>query len=308
MTCGDVRDHAPAFVLGALDLDEEQAVSAHLESCPDAHAEFAEYAAAVTVLTESVPLVEPPPALKGRILAAAARDLEERRRLDVTTASAAATVGAAEVGVPATPAHIEAAAPPAPAGRRAPETADHAPARVGLREFFDMLLGRTRGAWTMRAVAVVAIVALAGWNLALQGELAGTRSYQNRLDEALALAQLPGAQLALLAPPEGGNGPRGVAVMPPTGQGRLVMTGLRPTSGNQVYEAWAILDGQSPVPVGGFRVGADGIGYFDEMPPAGGEAVVVAITLEPGPNPTAPSSDPISLGLSAPVATVPSAA
>lgn len=278
MTCAEVRDLAPAYLLGALEAVEEAAVSEHLAMCPEAHAELEAMATGVAALVASVPLIEPRPALKGRILAAAAADLKERRLAD-------------ELRAP-----VALAAPTAPT---APGVAGRSGARDpgGLRGLFDRLLGRTPGAWAMRVVAVVAIVALAGWNLALQGELAGTKSYQQRLDEALALARQPGAQLALLAPAGGGAGPSGVAVMPAGGQGRLVMSGLAPTRGSQVYEAWTILEGQAPVPVGGFTVGPDGNGYLDAMPPAGDATVIVAVTLEPAPNPSAPSSDPISLGV-----------
>lgn len=283
MTCAEVRDLAPAYLLRALEADEEAAVSEHLATCPESHAEFAALGAGVAALAESVPLVEPPAGLKGRILAAAAKDLEERRLAEAAPAPVAPAVVPTRAPSPATPGVSE------------------APRSGGMRAFLDALVGRTPGAWAMRAVAVVAIVALAGWNLALQGELAGTKSYQQRLDEALALARQPGAQLALLAPAGGGTGPSGIAVMPPSGQGRLVMSGLAPTIGSQIYEAWAILEGQAPVPVGGFTVGKDGVGYFDAMPAAGEHSVIVAITLEPAPNPSAPSSDPISLGVAAPI-------
>ena len=291
MTCADVRDMAPAYVLGALDPIEEDAVRAHLEGCAEAHEELAELSAGVTVLAESVQLVEPPPALKGRIMAAAKRDLEEGM--------------AAGSPAPARPAFVpaEQSEPVRTAPRRQVRPRAGIGDRGGFGTFLASLFGGSPAAVAMRAVAVVAIVALAGWNLALQSELGRTRSYQDRVDEVLTLARLPGAQLALLAPAGTGGttGPSGVAVMPPSGTGRLVMSGLRPTTGSQLYQAWAILDGQAPIPVGGFSAGADGVGYFDAMPAAGTDPVTVAITLEPGPNPTAPTSDPVSIGVSAPV-------
>jgi hypothetical protein len=146
-------------------------------------------------------------------------------------------------------------------------------------------------------VAVAILLVLGGWNLLLQAELAGSRSYQDQVEEALALARQPGSQVALLGPPEGTSGPTGIAVLPANGEGRLVMTGLAPTSGSQVYEAWTILEGQAPIPVGGFTVGADGVGYVADLPAAGTGPLIVAVTLEPAPNPTAPSSAPISLGV-----------
>ena len=78
MTCDDVREMAGAFVLGALEPDDEAAVRAHLATCPEAHDEMGELGGAVAALAETVPQVEPPAALKGRIMAAAAADLGTR--------------------------------------------------------------------------------------------------------------------------------------------------------------------------------------------------------------------------------------
>ena len=78
LTCDEVRELAGSFVLGALDADEEAAVREHLATCPEAHEEIAELGGVLPALAESVPVVEPPAGLKGRIMAAAAADLEER--------------------------------------------------------------------------------------------------------------------------------------------------------------------------------------------------------------------------------------
>src|SRR5829696_5041441 len=75
MTCDEIRDLAPAYVLGALERDEERAVAEHLRTCPDVHAEIAELGSVVPYLDETVPLVEPPASLRERILSAAADDL-----------------------------------------------------------------------------------------------------------------------------------------------------------------------------------------------------------------------------------------
>ena len=74
LSCDDVREMAGSFVLGALPDAEDAAVRQHLASCSDAHAEMAELGSVLSVLDASVPVVEPPVGLKGRILAAAAAD------------------------------------------------------------------------------------------------------------------------------------------------------------------------------------------------------------------------------------------
>jgi hypothetical protein len=78
LTCDEVRELAGAFVLGALEPAEDAAVRAHLATCDQAHAEIAELGGVLPVLAESVPVVEPSAALKGRIMAAAAADLAGR--------------------------------------------------------------------------------------------------------------------------------------------------------------------------------------------------------------------------------------
>jgi anti-sigma factor RsiW len=284
LTCDEIRDLAPAYVLGALERDEEAAVTEHLRTCPDVHREVAELGEMTAYLDETIPLVEPPASLRGRILAAAADDLATRQAADAP---------APAVTTP-TPKPAPLSATAAPARTTSRETAD----RVSL----DDARARRRnwGAWVVGLAAVLAIVALGAWNVSIQQQLNDTRTYQQRLSAALAQAGQPGSQVAVLASTTPGSGLGGIAVMPATGNGSLVVTGLAPTTGTQVYEAWAILQGQPPTPVAGFKVGADGVGYFDKMPSATGETLTVAITLEPQPNPSAPSSAPIAAGIAAP--------
>lgn len=269
LTCDEIRDLAPAYVLGALERDEEAAVTEHLRDCPDAHAEMRELGEVTAYLDATVPIVEPPPSLRGRILAAAAGDLAARQA----------------TGAPARPVSV-----PLPLPDRV-SPIDRARARR-----------RDWRAWTVGLAAALAIIALGAWNVTIQQQLGETRSYQQRLSAALAQAGLPGSQVAIIASTSAGGGPGGIAVLPATGDGTLVISGLAPTSAAQVYEAWSIVEGHPPTPVAGFRVGPDGVGYVDRMPRASGERVTIAITLEPAPNPTAPSSAPIAAGIASPPA------
>lgn len=269
LTCDEVRDLAASFVLGALDADEAAAVRAHLATCTDPHAEMAELGSVLAVLAESVPVVEPPAALKGRIMAAAAADLDARK--SVTTPSE----GAATPSEPA-------AAP------RALPTAGERQARAARRT-------SSIGTWALRIAAVLAIVALAGWNLLLQGQLNEARTYEQDVAAVLDAAGQPGSLTAILHG-EGGNGPAGLAAVGSDGVVKLAMRDLPPTQGDQVYEAWVIgVDGK-PVALGGFRVGPSGTAFFEGSGLPTEDGIVLALTLEPGPGATAPSSPPVSAG------------
>ena len=72
----------------------------------------------------------------------------------------------------------------------------------------------------------------------------------------------PGAVTAVLAPTETG-GPRGLAAVSSNGDVTMAMQDLVPTSGNEVYEGWAIVGEAAPVPLGGFTVGDAGTGRLD---------------------------------------------
>ena len=60
--------------------------------------------------------------------------------------------------------------------------------------------------------------------------------------------------------------------------------------------AWAILPDTAPAPLGSFQVGASGSGYLEAPGLPTTPGMVLALTREPGPGATAPSSDPVSVG------------
>jgi anti-sigma-K factor RskA len=147
LTHEQVLDLAAAFVLGALDPEEEQAVRDHLASCELPHDEIAELGGVVPYLAEAVEQVEPPASLKARIMAAAAEDLEARRRQAPVVSPRAAEPDLVQF--------------PSPEERDARRRTS--------------VIG-----WALRIAAVLVIAALGAWNLRLQQDLDATRHDLNQ--------------------------------------------------------------------------------------------------------------------------------
>ena len=200
MSCDDVREQAAAFVLGALTPAEEREVRDHLATCPEAHAEFAELGGVVPALAESVEQVEPPPALRDRIMAAAAADLAAR-------------------GAGARP---ERRARAGPRAARACRDRRHRSDRSAARR-------APRFGWALGIAAALAIAALGAWNVGLRSQLSDAQAYQQRVDQVLAIARTPGAVFAVLAPATAGgqDGLIAIDLDRPGGDGRQGPAGHR---------------------------------------------------------------------------------
>ena len=261
MTHDDARDLAAGFVLGALEPAKEQAVREHLATCREPHDEFSVLGGVVPYLGDTVELVEPPASLKARVMAAAAADL------------------AADPGSRVSPR----------ARRRDTVTFSTRPERTRPR--------RSPLAWVTAIAAVVAIVALAGWNVMLQNQVRETGDYNRAVATVLDVAARPGSQVAILSG-AGQPGPRGIAAIGGDGSFAMTVRDLTPTAGNEVYEAWIVGSAGVPVPLGGFHVGSSGIGTFTgSVTPSAG--ATVALTREPGPGATTPTLPIISSGVAA---------
>jgi hypothetical protein len=274
LTHDEALDFAASFVLGALRDDEMAGVRAHLASCPESHDEFVELAGVVAVLQAAVQPVAPPPALKDRIMAAAAADLEARGQ----QAQRAAAVPQAR------------AAEAPPAGVPAPEGGS--PARPSLLPRDRRPFGLS---WAFGIAAVLAIALLGAWNLSLQTQLSSAQAYERQVASVLDAAARPDA-LAAVMRSASGDGPAGLAAVTSDGVMRIAMRDLAPTTGTEVYEAWLIAGEQAPVPLGEFQVGSTGIGYLETGGLPAEPGIVLALTREPNADATAPSSTPVSLG------------
>jgi hypothetical protein len=253
LTCDEVRDLAPLFAVDALDTDEMAAVREHLADCPDAHEELLAFGEAATALLETVEPVAPPPALRGRLLDAAEADLHSG---DHPASTATFPPGSI-----------------APLTRVAP--VDLAAERARRR---------SRLGWLVAVAAVIGVIALGAWNVALRQDLSAAQAYQQGVDQALALATQPGSVTAILASEDGSSS--GLAVIGADGTTRITVRGLAPTSGSQVYTAWAIDGDAAPVALGDLTVGSDGLATAAVTSPTSAPGAVIALTLKPVPGAT----------------------
>ncbi|MGA2512065.1 MAG: anti-sigma factor [Candidatus Limnocylindrales bacterium] len=239
MTCEHVRDVASGFVLGALDLDEMIAVSDHLESCPGSHPEIEELGGVLPYLAGSLQPIEPPAWLRESVMAAAQADLVARRAV-AEQATEPAPAPVALTGRQGTPSGTE--------------PISLAAARFSRR--------RRVVAWTMRVAAVVAVIALAGYALVLQGDLARAQK-ATQVDASFnyVLTQ-PDTRTAVMSATDG-SGASGLAALRPTGHIIVRLYGLTPTTGDQVYVVWLSSDAGNPIRAGSFTVDDSGTGYLE---------------------------------------------
>jgi anti-sigma factor RsiW len=258
LTHDEAIELAAPYVLGALESDEEAAVRDHLRTCPEPHAEFEEIGSVVPALAEVVEPVEPPAALKSRLLAAAA----------------------AERTAPS----LEPVAVPEPA--RAP-----APIPIDSRR-----RGPSPVSWFLVAAAGIAVVALVAVNLLTLGRLNASEQYARDVAAVLETGAQPGAVTAVLAPAEAG-GPRGLAAVGSDGTVTMAVQDLAPTTGNEVYEGWAIVGDAAPVPLGGFTVSDAGTGRLDGTGVPASPGMTLALTREPGPGAQTPTLPILTAGV-----------
>lgn len=96
LECLAADELAAAYALGALDADEDRAVSGHLATCSRDHAEARSLIEGAALVPASLPPVEPSAGLRDRLMATVAATPQEHRRRP-------AAVGAPETASPSRP-------------------------------------------------------------------------------------------------------------------------------------------------------------------------------------------------------------
>ena len=292
LSCDEVRDLAPGFVLGALEPVAMHDVRDHLATCPEPHPEMDELGGVVSYLAESVEPVEPPAELGGRIRAAIEAEVRAGQRTDAAADRLISSLGAGSEAVPAAvAASVTAPAPPAPlnpVASAAPSVAPVAASTAPIDLSSERVRRRSPLRWIVAIAAVVLIAALGAWNVGLNQQLSAAQAQQAAINQVLTLAQQPGGQAAILVPGASG-GPAGLAAVAPDGSFALSVHGLEPTTGSEVYEAWVIAPSGSPQPVGSFAVGSDGLGHLSATQVPTGTNLTVGLTREPATGATTPT-------------------
>jgi hypothetical protein len=260
ITCSHARDLAPGFVLGALERSEMAAVREHLETCPRPHPEFGDLGGVVSYIGDALVPIEPAEGLKAAVLAAAEADLKARRAAPRTAGAPILTVVSSRS-----------------------ETA------VVRRRALERLRSRRAATWLARAAAALLIVVLAGSVFALQGELNRAKASP---DPVYDIAN--GARSATLTPVGKASG-GGLAALLPSGNLHVYLSGLEPTSGDEVYMVWVSTDGGKARSAGWFTVDDSGKGYAEMNNLSVSASIWVYVCREPSRDVTRPTG-PVVVG------------
>jgi anti-sigma-K factor RskA len=248
LTCDEAEELAALCVLDMLTPQEAAPVHAHLAGCDQPHTDITRAAEAAGALALSVEPVQPPGQLRDRLMAAVAATPQVPDPLDADD-----TVAAAPRNVIA----LE-------RGRR-----------------------RARGIWIGLAAAAVIALLLGAWNLSLQRQLSDTDQQLALVRQAVAAAADPASQVASITGTEVAPGISGIAVVPASGTGYLLLEGLPALAGDQVYQAW-YLAGGAPTSAGLMDPSGTGISVLAGVDPVAGTDTI-ALTVEPAggvPQPT----------------------
>jgi anti-sigma-K factor RskA len=271
----EYREMLAAYALGALEAAEARSLEDHLAGCSECSAEVAEWSKTASALALSTESVEPSPQLRARIL-------ESVRSIPQSPTESKASDGAEADGAPKTTSNVI----------QMPEAS------------------RTRWSAAQKFGAIAAALVITALSASLFIVWTRLNSLQQQYErehtavEVLAkqvaeerevreLLTAPGAHMAQLS---GTNmaqqASARLAFDPQTGRAMLFAYNLPPAPSGKAYQLWYIADLAHPVPGGVFTTDARGGAVLhDQVPMAGRNASVFAVTLEPQGGVSAPTGD-----------------
>lgn len=250
LDCQAVDELDAAFALGALPPDEARAVIDHLATCSQPHGQLRAFVGVGEVLAMSADPVRPGSGLRDRVMASVARTPQEH----VATATREATIQ----------------------DRAADRGADD-----GWLRWLSPGVARP-----LAVAAIVAVLAVAGWNVVLQQQV-GER---DRALRAVA-ATISGGEVAFRV--DGAAG-RGYVVETPGSGAALVVADLATLPANRIYELWLLDPAGAPVAVGTFTPGSDAVAVVPIDRDLAGFATF-AVTVE-AKRVLAPTAAPVMVG------------
>ncbi|HET7077423.1 MAG TPA: anti-sigma factor [Chloroflexia bacterium] len=221
VTCREVELLLPATAAGALDVDEEETVRDHLAICPPCVKQLHDFQDTVEQLAFAVPQVDPPQALRAKVLQAIAVTAQPARGFR--------------------PVPLAAAARP-----RQPR----APGRFGAayRRFAPAAL----------AACLLLLVASGIWIGIMTQRVEMMNDTLAQQQELRDLLQQPNSQMAMLKATNPDSAASGQAIMAP-GHNRLgIMAAHLPTTGG-TYQVWLLKHGNTAPVLAGHLV-CDGAG------------------------------------------------
>jgi anti-sigma-K factor RskA len=242
LTCAEAEEMAALCVLDVLTPEEAAPVHAHLAACGEPHTDIQRAAEAAGALGSSVEPVPPPVELRDRLMTA----LADTPQVPDRVVDDAATTGPGVV-VPF---------------ERPSRTAR--PSRV---------------VWIGLAAAAVIALLLGGWNLSLQRQLSDSDQQLAVVRQALLAAADPTSRVATLTGTDAAPGASGIAVVPASGTGYLVLRDLPALPVDQVYQAW-YLAGGVPTSAGVMDPSTSGLTVMAGLQPVAGTDTI-ALTIEP---------------------------
>lgn len=272
MTCDRIRELASGFVLGALDTSEMIEVARHLDTCSRPHPEIRDLGGVLPYIAESLEPIEPPAWLRESVLAAARADLAARRRTAPAVLPSAVTTQEPEPEISSVP---------------AAQIIPFGPIRVSRR--------RRAMTWATRVAAAVAVVALAGYAVVLQGDL--DKAHRSQAEDANLnyMWSQPDTLKAVLTASDGSSA-SGMAALRPNGHIIVRAHNLAATGGDQVYTVWLRSGGGLPVKAGNFTVDDSGSGGLEVENVSTSANLWVFVCREPNGNVTKPTGPMVVSG------------
>ena len=262
MTHDELRDLSGGYALGALSEAERRAFEAHLSTCPECAEEVRGFAAVAAGLAQGVPQVDPPAALRERVLREAiaaprpAAGVEARSSRGLLTfLSAASALVALALGLYA----------------------------VSLQQRIRALEEELRIA-SARA-------------LEMQQQLVGYRVASDRASEIRAILAAPDLRRIELAGQKAAPGASGRAFWSPAHGLVVAFDSLPPTSADRVYQLWVFPPGSKvPLSAGLLDLYPDGRALALGAPGSAVRVGTVAVTLEPAGGRPLPTGDIVVAG------------